>query len=55
MVKLGSLSPSPGEIDSIIKKSQTRVWRTLNGEPEFILSVAETQNILDKFARYLPS
>ena len=50
MVKLRSLSPPPGEIDSIIKKSQTRVWRTLNGEPEFILSVAETQNILDKFA-----
>ncbi|MGA9318203.1 MAG: hypothetical protein WBV84_09105, partial [Nitrososphaeraceae archaeon] len=45
-----SLSSPPGEIDSIVKKSQTRVWKTLTGEPEFILSVAETQNILDKFA-----
>jgi adenylate cyclase len=50
MDRVGSPSPSPIEIDSIIKKSQTRVWKTLRGEPEFILSVAETQNILDKFA-----
>jgi hypothetical protein len=47
---LGSPSPSQIEIDAIMKKSQTRVWKTLKGEPEFILSVAETQNILDKFA-----
>jgi class 3 adenylate cyclase len=33
-----------------MKKSQTRVWKTLNGEPEFIISVSETQNILDRFA-----
>jgi adenylate cyclase len=33
-----------------VKKSQTRVWKTLRGQPEFILSVAETQNVLDKFA-----
>ena len=34
-----------------MNKSQTRVWKTLEGEPEFIISVAETQNILDKFAK----
>ena len=33
-------------------RSQTRVWKTLEGEPEFIISVAETQNVLKKFARY---
>lgn len=33
MVRLGSLSPPPIEIDSIMKKSQTRVWKTLQGEP----------------------
>lgn len=50
MVRLESYSPPPIEIDSIMKKSQTRVWKTLRGEPEFILSVAETQSVLDKFA-----
>jgi adenylate cyclase len=49
MDKLGSPYAPPVEIDSIIKKSQSRVWKTLKGEPEFILSVAETQDILDKF------
>ncbi|MDQ3847842.1 MAG: adenylate/guanylate cyclase domain-containing protein [Thermoproteota archaeon] len=33
-------------------KSQSRIWKTLQGEPEFVLSVAETQNILEKFSRY---
>ena len=50
MDRLGSPSLPPIEIDSIMKKSQTRVWKVLNGEPEFIISVSETQNILDKFA-----
>jgi adenylate cyclase len=45
------LSPiSTDDIDVIMKKSQTRMWKTLNGEPQFIISVAETQNVLDKFA-----
>jgi adenylate cyclase len=26
------------------------MWKTLNGEPQFIISVAETQNVLDKLA-----
>ena len=33
-----------------MRKSQTRVWKTLKGNPGFIISVAETQNILGKFA-----
>jgi adenylate cyclase len=45
------LSPiSTDDIDVIMKKSQTRMWKILNGEPQFIISVAETQNVLDKFA-----
>jgi adenylate cyclase len=45
------LSPVPSDdVDVIMKKSQTRMWKTLNGEPQFIISVAETQNVLDKFA-----
>ena len=38
------------DLNSIMKKSQSRVWNTLGGEPEFIISVAETQNVLSKFA-----
>src|SRR6187551_379114 len=45
------LSPVPSDgVDVIMKKSQTRMWKTLQGEPQFIISVAETQNVLDKFA-----
>jgi adenylate cyclase len=45
------LSPvSSYDVDVIMKKSQTRMWKTLKGEPQFIISVAETQNVLDKFA-----
>ena len=50
MDRLG-LSPVPlDDVDVIMKKSQTRMWKTLKGEPQFIISVAETQNVLDKFA-----
>jgi adenylate cyclase len=50
MDKLGS-SPTPRvDVNTIMKKSQTRVWKILEGKPEFIISVAETQNVLDKFA-----
>ena len=38
------------DFNSIMKKSQNRVWNTLGGEPEFIISIAETQNVLSKFA-----
>lgn len=45
------LSPVPSDnVDAIMKKSQTRMWKTLQGEPQFIISVAETQNVLDKLA-----
>ncbi|MBD0360714.1 MAG: adenylate/guanylate cyclase domain-containing protein [Nitrososphaeraceae archaeon] len=50
---LKSSSPNPQvDLNSITTKSQTRVWKTLEGEPEFVISVAETQNVLEKFARY---
>jgi len=38
-------------VNSIMENSQSRVWNTLGGEPGFIISVTETQNVLDKFAR----
>jgi hypothetical protein len=45
------LSPDSSDyVDAIMKKCQTRMWKTLKGEPQFIISVAETQNALDKFA-----
>ena len=45
------LSPIPSDyVDVIMKKSQTRMWKTLQGDPQFIISVAETQNVLDKLA-----
>ena len=39
------------DVNAIMRRSQTRVWKTLEGEPEFIISVADTQNILGKAAR----
>jgi adenylate cyclase len=47
---VSSSTPSV-DINSIMRKSQNRVWKTLEGEPEFIISVADTQNVLDKFAK----
>jgi hypothetical protein len=35
-----------------MKKSQTRVLKTLEGKPEFVMSFVETQNELKKLARY---
>ena len=46
-----SKSSPLADVNSIMKKSQSRVWNTLGGEPGFIISVAETQNVLGKFAR----
>lgn len=45
-----SSSVSSNDLDVIMKKSQARMSKTLEGEPQFIISVAETQNVLDKFA-----
>ena len=38
--------------DSLMKKSQVRVRKTLEGKPEFVMSSVETQNVLEKFAKY---
>ncbi len=35
-----------------MKKSQTRVRKTLEGKPEFVMSFVETQNVLKKLAKY---
>jgi adenylate cyclase len=37
-------------LNSIMKKSQTRVRKTLEGKPEFVMSFVETQNVLERFA-----
>ena len=46
-----SSNPQVG-LNSIMKKSQTRVRKTLEGKPEFVMSLVETQNMLKKFAKY---
>jgi adenylate cyclase len=49
---LQSSSPTPQiRLNSILKKSQTRVRKTLEGKPEFVMSLVETQNMLEKFAK----
>jgi adenylate cyclase len=48
-----SSSPNPQvDLNSIMKKSQTRIRKTLEGKPEFVMSFVETQNVLKKFAKY---
>jgi adenylate cyclase len=48
-----SSSPNPQvDLNSIMKKSQSRVRKTLEGKPEFVMSFVETQNVLKKFAKY---
>jgi adenylate cyclase len=50
---LQSSSPNPQVgLNSIMKKSQTRVRKTLQGKPKFVVSLVETQNMLKKFAKY---
>jgi adenylate cyclase len=47
-----SSSPNPQVgLNSIMKKSQTRVRKTLEGKPEFVMSSVETQNVLKKLAK----
>jgi adenylate cyclase len=47
-----SSSPNPQvRLNSISKKSQTRVRKTLEGKPEFVMSLVETQNMLKKHAK----
>ena len=48
-----SSSPNPQvDLNSIMKKSQTRVRKTLEGKPEFVMSFVEAQNVLKKLAKY---
>jgi adenylate cyclase len=50
---LQSSSPSPQvDLNSMMKKSQTRVRKALEGKPGFVMSSVETQNVLEKFAKY---
>jgi class 3 adenylate cyclase len=51
MDKLVSSSTPTVDVNDIMKRSQGRVWKTLKGEPEFIISVADTQNTLAKADR----
>jgi class 3 adenylate cyclase len=46
-----SLNPQVG-LNSIMKKSHARVRKTLEGKPDFVMSFVETQNMLEKFAKY---
>src|ERR671911_1697276 len=50
---LQSSPPNPQVgLNSIMKKSQTRVRKMLEGKPEFVMSLLETQKVLKKFAKY---
>src|ERR687898_198403 len=46
-----STNPQVG-LDSLMKKSHNRVRKTLEGKPEFVMSLVETQNVLKKHAKY---
>src|ERR671916_61061 len=49
---LRSSSTNPQvSVNSIMKKSQIRVRKTLEGKPEFVMSLVETQNVLKKHAK----
>jgi hypothetical protein len=37
------------DIDSAIKDAQTRVWKALKVEPEFYVSMEETQSVLENY------
>jgi adenylate cyclase len=38
------------DIDSAIKKAQSRIWQALKAKPEFTISFESTQKVLEKFA-----
>jgi len=49
---LQSSTPNPQvDLNSMMKNSQTRVRQALTGKPEFVMSLVETQNVLEKFAK----
>lgn len=39
------------DLNYVIRMAQSRVWKALQGEPEFVISFVETQDILEKFVR----
>jgi class 3 adenylate cyclase len=47
---VSSSTPRVVDVTTIMKRSQTRVSKTLEEEPQFIISVADTQNILGRSA-----
>src|SRR5918998_4176506 len=49
-LQLSSTNPQVA-LNSVLKKSQTRVRQTLAGKPEFVMSPIETQNVLKKHAK----
>src|ERR671916_3431655 len=49
-LQLSSTNPQVA-LNSVMKKSQTRVRKTLAGKPEFVMSPIETQNVLKKHAK----
>ena len=52
MDKLVSSSSTPTvDVNDITRKSQPEILKPLEGEPEFIISVADTQNILGNAAK----
>jgi class 3 adenylate cyclase len=49
---LQSSSPKPQvDLNSMMKNSQTRVRKMLEGKPEFVMSLVKAQNMLEKFAK----
>jgi adenylate cyclase len=49
---LQSFSPnSQVDLKYVIRMAQTRVWKALEGEPGFVISFVETQDILEKFGK----
>jgi class 3 adenylate cyclase len=52
VLQSSSSFPNPQvDLNSIMKKSQRRVQKTLEGKPEFVMSLVETQNVLKKLAK----
>ena len=37
------------DVESVIKDSQVRIWKSLKANPEFNISLNESQKILEKF------
>ena len=40
------------DVDEVIKDSQVRIWKSLKANPEFNISLNESQKILEKFMEF---